>query len=177
MVHLCWRPLLYSANSGDLPSLKSQLGHDETFLSFDETLSWRAELVLVGIPSSNSNNYSSIFLLAYLESMIPAPPREKRLYTRYPFEAHAEIIASDVEWSLRVTNISFGGCRLLTNGLIPEGSTITIRIRTQTDSFMATAKVMHSTADDVGVMFDEIRPESLPVLQKWINAAKSAHAA
>jgi PilZ domain-containing protein len=84
--------------------------------------------------------------------MIPAPPREKRLYTRYPFEAHAEIIASDVELPLRVTNISFGGCRLLTNGLIPEGSTITIRIRTQTDSFMATAKVMHSTEDDVGVM-------------------------
>ena len=106
-----------------------------------------------------------------------APPRENRLYTRYAFEAHAEIITSDAELPSRVTNISFGGCRLLTNGLLPTGATITIKIRTPTDSFAATAKVMHSTANDVGVMFDKIGPEFLSVLQKWINVAKSAPAA
>jgi hypothetical protein len=106
-----------------------------------------------------------------------ATPRENRLYTRYAFEAHAEIITSDAELPSRVTNISFGGCRLLTNGLLPTGATITIKIRTPTDSFAATAKVMHSTANDVGVMFDKIGPEFLSVLQKWINVAKSAPAA
>jgi hypothetical protein len=104
------------------------------------------------------------------------PPREKRFYTRYPFEAHAEIITSDVELPSRVTNISFGGCRLLTDGLLPAGATITIKIRTPTASFAATAKVMHSTANDVGVMFDKISPESLSVLQKLIDTAKSAPA-
>jgi PilZ domain-containing protein len=106
-----------------------------------------------------------------------APPREKRLYTRYAFEAHAEIITSDTELPSRVTNISFGGCRLLTNGLLPAGATITVKIRTPTDSFAATAKVVHSTANDAGVMFDKISAESLLVLQKLIDVAKSASAA
>jgi PilZ domain len=100
-----------------------------------------------------------------------APPR---LTTRYAFEANAEIITLDTELPSRVTNISFGGCRLLTTGLLPTGATITIKIRTPTHSFVATAKVIHSTANDVGVMFDKIGPESLLVLQKLIDAAKSA---
>jgi hypothetical protein len=103
-----------------------------------------------------------------------APRRESRLYTRYAFDAHAEIITSEAELPSRVTNISFGGCRLLTNALLPSGATIAIKIRTPTDSFAATAKVIHSTANDVGVMFDQISPESLLVLQKLIDAAKSA---
>jgi PilZ domain len=97
-----------------------------------------------------------------------------RLCTRYAFEALAKIITSDTELPSRVTNISFGGCRLVTNGLLPPGAAITVKIRTPTDSFAATAKVIHSTANDVGVMFDKISPESLLVLQKLIDAAKSA---
>jgi PilZ domain len=105
------------------------------------------------------------------------PGCENRLYTRYAFEAHAEIITLDAELSSRVTNISFGGCRLLTTSVLPAGATITVKIRTPTHSFVATAKVIHSTANDVGVMFDKIGPESLLVLQKLIDAAKSASVA
>jgi hypothetical protein len=103
-----------------------------------------------------------------------APPR---FCTRYAFDAQAEIITSDAEWPSSVTNISFGGCRLLTTAHLPAGATVTIKIRTPTDSFTATAIVIHSTANDVGVMFDKITPESLSVLMTWINAARSAAAA
>jgi PilZ domain len=99
---------------------------------------------------------------------------EKRLYTRYSFTAEAEISGSGAVMSSQVMNISFGGCRLLLHGRLEVGATVTIKIHTPTESFEATAKAVHSTENEAGVMFDKISPESLFVLQKWINAAKSA---
>jgi hypothetical protein len=102
------------------------------------------------------------------------PESRKRLYTRYIFTADAEIGISGVATSAKVMNISFGGCRLLINGYLEVGAAITIKIRTLSDSFEATAKVVHVAEHEAGVMFDKFTPLSLFVLQKWINAAKSA---
>lgn len=99
---------------------------------------------------------------------------KNRLYTRYPFTAEAEINSSGAVMPARVTNISFGGCRLLTNGRVPVGDALTIKIHTPTDSFEATTKVVHSTENEAGVIFDQVSPQSLFVLQKWIRAAQSA---
>jgi hypothetical protein len=95
-----------------------------------------------------------------------------RLYTRYDFSAAAEIISSGAEMRSRVTNISFGGCRLLTNGKLPIGAQVTVKIHTPTDHFEATAQVVHSTPSDAGVMFGNIAPQSLLVLRKWTITAR-----
>jgi hypothetical protein len=100
--------------------------------------------------------------------------RKNCLYTRYPFTAEAKISSSAAVMLARVTNISFGGCRLLTDGRVPVGDALTITINSPNDSFEATTKVVHSTENEAGVIFDEISPQSLFVLQKWISAAKLA---
>ena len=76
----------------------------------------------------------------------------------------------------RVMNISFGGCRLLSERPLPVGAAITVTIRTPADAFEATAKVAYSSERDVGVMFDKVSPRSLLVLKKWISAASEATA-
>lgn len=97
-----------------------------------------------------------------------------RLYTRYPFAAAAEIIDdSGAQQPSQVTNISFGGCRLITNRQLSMGAKLTVKIHTSTESFEAKATVVHSTATEAGVMFGTISAESLFVLQKWIHDAKA----
>ena len=56
------------------------------------------------------------------------------------------------------------------------GTAIATKIHTPTESFEATAKVVHSTENEAGIMFDNIGSQSLFVLQKWINAVKSSQA-
>lgn len=102
--------------------------------------------------------------------------RQTRLYTRYPFSAAAEIVSSGTQMPSRVMNISFGGCRLLSERPLPVGTAITVTIRTPTDAFEATAKVAYSSESDAGVMFDKVSPRSLLVLKKWISAASEAMA-
>ena len=101
--------------------------------------------------------------------------RQDRLYTRYAFSAVATIIGNSLAaMPAHVTNISFGGCRLGANSQIPAGIAITLKIYTSSEYFEATATVLHSTVNGVSVRFDKISPESMLVLVKWIDAAKSA---
>lgn len=97
----------------------------------------------------------------------------QRAYTRYAFSATAEILDSaGAAFPGKVTNISYGGCRLLTGRRLPIGASVTLKIQAQTEAFEATAQVMHSTEDDMGVMFGNIPTRSLFVLDRWIGAAK-----
>ena len=111
----------------------------------------------------------------YDPSQIPKL-RQNRLYTRYPFAADAKIITPGSEMPSKVTNISFGGCRLLAGAELEVGATITIKINTESNSFEATAKVVHSDGNVAGVMFDKFSGDSLLVPRKWIDSAKSAPA-
>jgi hypothetical protein len=70
-----------------------------------------------------------------------------------------------------VTNISYGGCRVLTQKQLPLGAAITVKIRTAADQFEAAAKVVHSTPSEAGLIFGDIAAQSLFVLRKWIEAA------
>jgi hypothetical protein len=51
-----------------------------------------------------------------------------------------------------VANISYGGCRLLTHLRLPLGASLLLKIDAQTETFEATAKVMHSAPNDMGLM-------------------------
>ena len=108
-----------------------------------------------------------------LTAFNPEVAPRNRFYTRYPFEAEAEIISDRVIPS-SVLNISFGGCRLRFKGHLLTGAAILVKIHTTADTFEATAKVVHSSANEAGIMFDSIGQQSLLVLHKWITAAKSA---
>ena len=105
--------------------------------------------------------------------MDPQMTKLARLYERYNFSASAVIIdASGAEVPARVANISFGGCRLLTNRKLPIASEITVKIHAIDDNFEAPAKVVHSSDTDAGVMFGNLTADALFVLQKWIQEAR-----
>jgi|GEM_PF-4878580 len=96
----------------------------------------------------------------------------ERIYTRYPFSATGEIVeGSGAGMRSPVTNISYGGCRLLTQTQLPLGASVTLKIHTATEQFEAAAKVVHSTPTDAGLMFGDIAAQSLFVLRRWIDAA------
>lgn len=97
-----------------------------------------------------------------------------RLYTRYPFSAAAEIIDnSGAQMPSRVTNIGFGGCRLIATGRLSIGAEVTVKIRTSTEYFESTAAVIHSTATDLGVMFHNVGAVYFTALRRWISAMSS----
>ena len=97
----------------------------------------------------------------------------ERAYERYSFSAPAEVLdGSGATTPAEVANISYGGCRLLTKLGLPLGAAVQLKIQAQAETFQATAKVMHSTQNDMGFMFGDIPPESLFVLHRWIGAAK-----
>ena len=102
--------------------------------------------------------------------------RRDRLYTRYAFSAVAEIIdTSGAQMPSRVSNVSFGGCRLLASGKLRVGAEVRVKIHLAADDFEAPAQVVHSTATDAGVMFHNIAPAFLNVLHRWISAARAAN--
>lgn len=78
----------------------------------------------------------------------------ERLYARHPFSAPAEVLdAAGAMMRTRVTEISYGGCRLIAQGRFPVGAAVALTISTPKDHFETTAKVVHSTVNDVGLMF------------------------
>ena len=96
-----------------------------------------------------------------------------RLYERYDFSGSAVIIdASGAQMGAHVSNISYGGCRLLTNSRLPIAIQVTVKIRALDAELEAPAKVVHSTDNDAGVMFGKLTTEALFVLQKWIQEAR-----
>lgn len=98
----------------------------------------------------------------------------KRLYNRYPFSASGTITDnSGLEIPAQVTNISVGGCHLITSARLSIGERVTVRIRRDKDCFEAPANVAHCAEDGVGVMFHNESTQSLRVLTKWVEEAKS----
>jgi PilZ domain len=97
----------------------------------------------------------------------------KRLYERYEFVASAVLIdESSADIPARVSNISYGGCRLLLNHKLAIGAEVTVKIHALEEDFEAPAKVVHSSDRDAGLMFGRIAAEALFVLQKWIAEAR-----
>ena len=96
-----------------------------------------------------------------------------RLYTRYPFLGSGTITDNfGLQTPAQVTNISVGGCRLVTGARLSIGERVTVTIRRDKDYFEAPANVVHCAEDGVGVMFHNESTQSLLVLVKWVDEAK-----
>jgi len=55
----------------------------------------------------------------------------------------------------------------------PKGVPVRIKIRTETEFFQADATVVHATqGQSMGVMFREVRPLFLIILQWWLSEAQ-----
>jgi PilZ domain len=99
----------------------------------------------------------------------------KRMYTRYEFSAPAEIEdSSGSRVPAKVTNISYGGCRVLIQRRMVIRAPVVVRIKTQTEAFEAHAQVAHSGAEDAGLVFGDMAPQSLLVLRKWIQGMRTS---
>jgi hypothetical protein len=92
------------------------------------------------------------------------------LYTRYAFSAPATIIdSSGSETPAQLTNISLGGCRLVTDARVSVGARLIIKVQLATDRFEAPGTVVHCAEGGVGVIFHNESRDSLLVLNKWIR--------
>lgn len=97
----------------------------------------------------------------------------KRLYERYDFSAPATLTdPSGAQFPARVTNISYGGCRLLIERKFPIGAEVIVKIQALEKEFAVSAKVVHSSDTDMGVMFGNLTADVLFALQKWIAEAR-----
>lgn len=99
--------------------------------------------------------------------------RSRRLYERYEFVAEARLTTSNEEITSSVRNISLGGCLVQTTTPVRVGAEVTINIDRDTDQFEASAKVVHSSGNNAGLMFGRFEGKSLFVLGKWVAEAKS----
>jgi len=95
---------------------------------------------------------------------------EDRRGLRFPFDAVAEIIVGNSVQKLRarVTELSFRGCFVQISSALKERQRIRLKIRHVDQSFEASGEVMYQRQDGVAVLFDELEPEALNVLQDWI---------
>jgi len=106
--------------------------------------------------------------------MVNHMQREQRRAPRFGFSATARVIdASGAALDAEVTRISVCGCQLRMKRSLPAGARIEVKISTATDSFQAQAAVVYATAGETGVMFTNVGPAFLPVLQKWVMGAAS----
>jgi hypothetical protein len=96
---------------------------------------------------------------------------ERRRAHRYPFVATAEVEDYSGVRVARVKDLSFAGAYLAMRNPFFNGASIIIKIHTKTEFFQCHATVAHSSPEGVGVMFRDISPPFLIVLQGWLFAA------
>lgn len=102
--------------------------------------------------------------------------QERRKTPRYPFRAFAEIVKDDSSASVtsQVSELSLYGCFLQKTNPFAAGTSLHIKIFTETEFFESRATVAYALPDQgMGVMFHNIRPAFVKVLRKWILEAMS----
>ena len=92
---------------------------------------------------------------------------------RFPFNADAEVLVgnSAEKLSARVMELSLRGCFLATASLPRNSHRLRIKICHSDQCFEASAEVLYVRATGVGLVFSDVKPHSLSVLQAWILAA------
>jgi len=100
--------------------------------------------------------------------------QERRRSPRFPFIASAEVHEENngSRLSARVSDISAMGCYVDTINPLPNGTSVRVKIFSETQSFEAAATVAYSHAHlGMGLRFSEVPPNSLNVLREWLPAA------
>lgn len=102
---------------------------------------------------------------------------ERRRNPRYPFKGSIEMRegASEDKRTARVSELSLNGCYVKTEIPYPVGTTLAVKVFTETEFFEGQASVIYMRANQgMGLMFKETKPYYLMVLRKWLLAAMMA---
>lgn len=103
--------------------------------------------------------------------------QDRRRNPRYPFVGSIEMREerSEDKRTARVKELSLNGCYVDTEIPYPMGTTLAIKLYTETEFFEAQASVVYSKEDrGMGLMFRETKPYYLMVLRKWLLNAMMA---
>jgi len=102
---------------------------------------------------------------------------ERRKSPRYPFEGSIEMRegTSQDKRTARVRELSLNGCFVDMESPYPEGTSLAIKLFTETEFFEAQASVIYSQPNrGMGIMFKDTKPYYLMVLRRWLLAAMMA---
>ena len=100
--------------------------------------------------------------------------RERRRTPRYVFFASAELLEekSEVRVASRVSELSLYGCYLDMMNPFPKDTLVLLRIWTDEKIFQTKGRIIYSQPNmGAGVVFLDVQPMYLPILQQWLNAA------
>ena len=100
--------------------------------------------------------------------------QDRRRSPRYPFVGSIEMRegTSEDKRTARVKELSLNGCYVDIEVPYPMGTSLAIKLYTETEFFEAQASVIYCRPDlGMGLMFRETKPYYLMVLRKWLLAA------
>src|SRR5260221_14768516 len=100
--------------------------------------------------------------------------QERRRSPRYPFVGSIEMRegTSEDKRTARVRELSLNGCYVDIEVPYPMGTSLAIKLYTETEFFEAQASVIYCQPDlGMGLMFRETKPYYLMVLRKWLLAS------
>jgi hypothetical protein len=95
----------------------------------------------------------------------------RRAVPRYAFIAEAELAddASSARMNVRTSELSLKGCYLDMLNLLPEGSTVHLRITKDTGIFECKGRVIYIHPGlGMGVAFTEMAPKDKAILDGWL---------
>jgi len=101
--------------------------------------------------------------------------QERRRAPRYAFIASAEVLTDNTgsQLAARISDISATGCYVDTLNPLVGGTSVRLKIHTDTQVFEAPATVMYAHANlGMGLMFGEVPQNSRNVLQNWLPHAR-----
>jgi hypothetical protein len=101
--------------------------------------------------------------------------KEQRRTPRYTFIASAELIEekTDVRIATRVSELSLNGCYLDMMNPFPKDTLVLVKIFAGDQSFQAKSKIIYVQPNlGAGVVFLEIQPQPLALLQHWLDQAQ-----
>jgi hypothetical protein len=101
--------------------------------------------------------------------------QERRRAPRYAFIASAEVRTDNTgsQLAARISDISATGCYVDTLNPLVGGTSVRLKILTETQVFEAPATVMYAHANlGMGLMFGEVPQNSRNVLQNWLPHAR-----
>jgi hypothetical protein len=99
---------------------------------------------------------------------------ERRREPRFPFIASAQVTDEAIGSQLpsRISDLSLHGCYVDIINPFPNGTSVQIKIFTETHEFEAPATVVYNHPHlGMGLLFRQVNPESMAVLNSWLPAA------
>jgi hypothetical protein len=103
--------------------------------------------------------------------------QNRRRTPRYQFVGSIEMRegTSEDKRTARVKELSLNGCYVDTESPYPMGTSLAVKLFTETDFFEAQASVVYSMPNlGMGLMFRETKPYYVMVLRKWLLTAMVA---